>query len=113
MNKNKIYPVTGYDDHGIKFYFDLETKASQKKHLTIRFAGNPMLLLEYLFIYRWGTNFTETYESVKLPHTNTPNTVILKQCAKETKELMEVLSLMSDNRKSPFVIYINDYSEYR
>ena len=38
ITRNKVYPTTGYDAHGIKFFFDFETKAAEKKHFTIRFA---------------------------------------------------------------------------
>lgn len=50
--KNKIYPNAGYDDHGIKFFFDMDFEEKSKKHFTVRFAGNPMLILEYLFLQR-------------------------------------------------------------
>jgi hypothetical protein len=35
--KNKIYPATGYDAHGIKFFFDYG-EGDAMKHFTVRFA---------------------------------------------------------------------------
>lgn len=47
MSSKKVYPKLSTDENGKKFHFD-----EGNTHFTIRFAGNPMLLLEYLFIKR-------------------------------------------------------------
>ena len=109
---NKLYPVTGYDAHGIKFFFDAEFPEKCKKHFTVRFAGNPMLVLEYLYIHRGGADFFKTYETVKAGG-KCEGADLLKKCAKDVAEFTDALALMADNQKSPFVIYVNDYSENR
>jgi hypothetical protein len=55
----------------------------------------------------------ETYQNLRLANEKSENGELLKRCAVDVNELMEALALMSDNRKSPFVIYVNDFSEFR
>lgn len=109
---NKLYPITGYDMHGIKFFFDCEFPEKSKKHFTIRFAGNPMLVLEYMYVHRGGKDFFDTYEKVKKGE-KPEGRELLKRCATDVSEFMDAMALMSDNQKSPFVIYVNDFSENR
>ena len=42
-NWNKIYPKVSSDDSGPKFHFNCNSK-----HFTIRFSGNPLLMLQHL-----------------------------------------------------------------
>ena len=65
MKNNKLYPTVGSDMHGIKFFFDAEFTEPCKKHFTIRFAGNPLLVLEYLFKLRGGNDFQAAYAVAK------------------------------------------------
>ena len=45
MTSKKVYPKLQKDATGLKFHFD-----EWEQHFTVRFAGNPLLLLEYLYI---------------------------------------------------------------
>ena len=116
MKNNKLYPTVGQDMHGIKFFFDAEFPEKSKKHFTIRFSGNPLLILEYLYSLRGGTEFTETYAMAKGAENakcDKENLALLKQTAKDVSEFMEAMALMAENKKSPFVVYLNDYSDNR
>ncbi len=89
----KIYLKTSYDTWGIKFYFD-----DQDMHYTLRFAGNPILILEEMYNYLgWpGTFGKGDYD---------------KDLAKEAIEYTETfLTLMRDisaRWMSPLVVYKN------
>ena len=73
-----------------------------------------MLTLEYLYKLRGGTDFETTYQEAKAGSASkSGNSELLKACATDVAEMMKAFSLMADNDKSPFVIYVNDYSEYR
>lgn len=104
---NKVYPKTSSDARGIKFFFDFEDK-----HFTIRFSGNPILTLEYLFIKRWWRDFNKVYSDAKLWIQN-ESTKLLEECGKSVIEMQEVFFLMDMHKKSPFVVYVNDYDEYK
>lgn len=105
--KNKIYPKTSSDSRWIKFFFDY-----QDKHYTIRFSGNPILTLEYLYMKRGWKDFNKTYNESKLNVIN-PNTELLRQCGTDIIEMQEAFFLMDEDNKSPFVVYVNDYNEFR
>ncbi len=86
---NKIYPKTGQDDWGIKFFFDhLDT------HYTIRLAGKPILLLEETYRYLWWEGKFEDKQ-------------IYKEAAETVEHFLTILQDISRRGKSPFVIYPN------
>lgn len=60
MSSKKIYPRLIKDENGLKFHFD-----NGNSHYTLRFAGNPLLLLEYLYIQRGGVDFQNAYNAAK------------------------------------------------
>jgi hypothetical protein len=95
----KIYPKVNTDD-GLKFWFKY-----WGKFFTMRFAGNPIFLLEHIYTDMWGKNFAEVYkkakEGVKLEHEE----VINLKAAQAMSEF--VLNCISKIR-SPFVIYVKD-----
>ena len=102
MSSKKVYPKLSTDENGKKFHFD-----EGNTHFTIRFAGNPMLLLEYLFIKRWGSDFTNAYQYAKegKSHEGHP---LLRECRDDLSELLEVIDLIHSNGKNSLVVYIND-----
>lgn len=58
--KTKYYPKATKDQSGLKFYCDIDDK-----HITMRFAGNPLFVLEYTFKRLGGKDFNGTYEDAK------------------------------------------------
>lgn len=66
-----------------------------------------MLLLEYLFIKRWGSDFNKAYQFAKewKPHEAHK---LLRECRDDLSELLEVIDLIHTNGKNTLVVYIND-----
>ena len=102
MSSKKLYPKLSKDDNGRKFHFD-----EGNLHFTIRFAGNPLLLLEYLYIKRWGTDFPIAYQLAKewKPH---EGHALLRECRDNLAELLEVMDNIHQNGKSSLVVYVNE-----
>lgn len=119
--KIKIYPEAKIDSSGIKYYFNHE-----KHHFTLHFAGNPMLLLEYLYKKRGWKQFWIVYAKARAEEPNyrsltyelspeelSLNMQILQDATSTLKELMETMAYMDMKEKSPFVVYVNNYDPNR
>jgi len=102
MSSRKLYPKLWKDDNGRKFHFD-----EWNLHFTVRFAGNPLLLLEYLYIKRWGENFPTAYQTAK-EWTSHEGHKLLRECRDDIAELLDVIDNIHANGKSSLVVYIND-----
>lgn len=107
QEKTKIYPKLSTDDNGIKYFFD-----HNNTHYTIRFAGKPMIILEYLYIQKWWEDFVNEYENAK-NGILWEHTTLLRQCIKETQNFIDMLQLINNNKLSPFVIYINTFNQFK
>ena len=68
---------------GLHWFFNIWVK-----HITMRFAGKPALILEYMENKYWKVEWQTRF-----------------------KDLLEMLKEMWDNWKSPFVFYINDINK--
>ena len=82
MKEKKIYSkqtLTGW----LHWFFDIEDK-----HITMRLAGKPALLLEKAQEMYWDKEGTQKF-----------------------KEFLSLLDLIGQDGKSPFVFYINDKKE--
>ncbi len=111
----KIKPVRDYDTW-INFNFsrnDYRWNADEKKKIIkdiydfkIRFAWNPLIVIEQLFINAWGTDFMKKYN---LSKTN-PSALTdedkekLWYAVKVTKEFLKALS---DAKEEPLIIYMS------
>lgn len=102
MSSKKVYPKLQKDATGLKFHFD-----EWEQHFTVRFAGNPLLLLEYLYIKRWGSDFVNAYTSAKEGKVHEWHK-LLRECRDDLAELLEVISLVHANGKNSLVVYVND-----
>lgn len=110
MSKSlKLYPKMGKDDWWIKFYFD-----HQDKHYTIRFAWNPIMLLEFMYNKLWWENFTTVYRSAKagIPISK-KDAKLLSDCSKSVNEFLELFQYIDENKKSAFVVYISDFNNFK
>lgn len=100
----KLYPERFYKD-GINFRFEADGH-----WFNIRFAGNPMIVIEQLYKDAWWTNFKEAYEIAKL------NPSKLKQEDRDRLQFAVAttnvfLSALSHSYKSPLVVYTNCWEE--
>jgi hypothetical protein len=95
----KIYPKVNTDD-GLKFRFKY-----WGKFFTIRFAWNPIFLLEHIYTDMWGNNFAEVYKKAKewgkIEHNDAVN-------LKAAQAMCEFILNCISNIRSPFVIYVKD-----
>lgn len=103
----KLYPKASKDESGIKFFFD-----HGWFHYTLRFAWNPIMLLEFLYKKKWLDDFYKVYDELKQGKVS-DHGLILKQCAKEVQEHLELLEYISDNKKSPYVIYVKEFNDFK
>lgn len=103
----KLYPKTTKDESGIKFFFD-----NGWFHYTIRFAGNPIMLLEFLYKKEYWEDFYKAYDDAKTWIRNewTRN---LQQCIKKVNEYLELLEYIASNWKSPYVVYVKEFNDFK
>lgn len=103
----KFYPEFIKEWDGIRFHFN-----SEKKHYTLRFAGRPLLLLEYYYKKRGGKDFEATYLLAKSGKIHTPEVKLLIESANAVSELFEIITDIQENGKSTFVLYVNDVKKW-
>jgi len=105
----KLYPKMGKDEGWLKFFFN-----HQDKHFTMRFAWNPIMLLEFMYKKMWGLNFTSVYRDAKAwKPINKLEAKLLSDSSKNVNELLELFQLIDDNNKSPFVVYVSDFNTFK
>lgn len=96
----KLYPKRGYKD-GINFHFKLDDN-----WFSIKFAGNPLIVIEQLYKDAWWEDFARVYETAKLePNKLQPEEKDRLQFAIATTEVF--LKALSNASKSPVVVYTN------
>lgn len=100
--KNKIYPKIWNDTSWLKFFFDY-----QWTHFTMRFSGNPLIILEEIYTSLGWTDFVNVYECAKQWKV-TAHQATLKDAIKHTQFYLEILQSIWARWKSPFVVYPND-----
>jgi hypothetical protein len=115
----KIKPVRDYDTW-INFNFswndyrrDNEKKEKYVKDVydfKIRFAGNPLIVIEQLYLNAWGTEFMKNYNlsKTKPELVSTENKEKLWYAIKVTKEFLKALS---DAKEEPLVIYMHKHRD--
>lgn len=103
----KLYPKFSSDAWGMKFFFD-----DNDTHYTIRFAGNPIILLESLYTMKGGRNFMLEYSRAKdgQPLDNEP---LMRSCVEKIDEFMQIIEHTYQSNLSPFVVYVNSLNTYR
>lgn len=100
----KLYPKKGYK-WGINFHFKLDDT-----RFSIKFAGNPLIVIEQLYIDAWGEDFKRVYETAKLsPNDLTKEERDRLQFAVATTEVF--LQALSNATKSPIVVYTNYWEQ--
>ena len=100
--KRKIYPSV-IKDKSMKFVF-----FDNWRRYSIRFSGNPIFLLEYIYKEKWGTNFMETYENIKNGHRSAvewDNLSIMLDAVNTTEYFLRLFDKMWMDWVSPLVIY--------
>ena len=103
----KLYPKTTKDNWWIKFYFDY-----LDKHYTIRFAWNPILLLEAKFKELWWKDFNWAYASAKEKSNHAEKNILLKAGSLVT-DFLSTLEQIDKMWRSPFVVYIKNRNEFK
>ena len=100
--KRKIYPSV-IKDKSLKFVF-----FDNWRRYSIRFSGNPVFLLEYIYKEKWGTNFMETYENIKNGNKELvkwDNMSIMLEAVNDTEYFLKLFDKMWMDWVSPLVIY--------
>lgn len=103
--KRKIYPAV-IKDKSIKFVF-----TDNDRRYTIRFSGNPVFLLEYIYKEKWWTNFLATYDNLRSWHRSVvekDNIWIMMEAVQETEYFLKLFDKMGMDWVSPFVIYVEN-----
>ena len=103
--RKKIYPKVDKDT-SIKFRFN-----NNDKHYTIRFAGNPLFIIEYLYNDLWGTDFMKVYKMVELNDLDSlsqENINALAQAITLARKFLHTLETIGEDGRSPLVIYVDD-----
>ena len=96
----KLYPKKGYKDW-INFHFKLNNY-----WFSIKFAGNPLIVIEQLYKDAGGEDFARVYETAKTePNKLTTEEKDRLQFAVATTEVF--LKALSNASKSPLVVYTN------
>lgn len=96
----KLYPKKGYKG-GINFHFKLDNN-----WFSIKFAGNPLIVIEQLYIDAWWEDFHRVYETAKTePNKLTKKEKDRLQFAIATTEVF--LQALSNATKAPLVVYTN------
>ena len=68
--------------------------------------------MEWAFKLAWGKDFYWAYDSMKnkVPHAESS---LLQEAAKQTSSFLETLDYINDMWKSPFVIYVKDFNNFK
>lgn len=104
----KIFPkMNKPDDKNPSLSYDFHY---QWTNFTIRFAGNPILLLEVIYKEKWGERFNATYKAFKEGKAlEYRNKTILIEAIKETNKILEYFVVVNEKKGlSPFVIYTSN-----
>lgn len=103
--KQKIYPKLS-KDKSLKFvFFD-----SWRKY-TIRFSGNPIFLLEYIYKNKWGKDFLLNYDLLRSHHwgqVSSENKKIMKEAIQLSDYFLSLLDEMGNDWIAPLVVYIDN-----
>ena len=96
----KLYPKKGYKGW-INFHFKLDNY-----WFSVKFAGNPLIVIEQLYKDAWWEDFHKAYETAKTePDKLTQEEKDKLQFAITTTEVF--LQALSNTTKSPIVVYTN------
>lgn len=96
----KLYPKKGYKGW-INFHFKLDNY-----WFSVKFAGNPLIVIEQLYKDAWWEDFHKAYETAKTePDKLTQEEKDKLQFAIATTEVF--LQALSNTTKSPIVVYTN------
>ena len=99
------YTDTSWDNGGPVFVFN----DGSAKYM-VRFAGNPLLLLESYYNINWWTNFMEVYNSIKqgnIEKEQKKNIKALEKAQKSCKEFFSAVLNIQTMQKSTLVVYKN------
>ena len=100
----KLYPKKGYKGW-INFHFKLDNN-----WFSIKFAGNPLIVIEQLYIDAGWEDFKRVYETAKLnPQDLNEDERDRLQFAVATTEVF--LQALSNATKSPVVVYTNYWEQ--
>ena len=103
--KQKIYPRLS-KDKSIKFVF-----FDNWRKYTIRFSGNPIFLLEYIYKRKWWNNFLLNYDLIRNHHSwqvSLENKRIMKEAVELSDYFLTVLDDMGKDWIAPLVVYIDN-----
>jgi len=106
--RKKIYPKVDKDT-AIKFWFN-----DNERHYTIRFAWNPLFIIEFLYNDLGWKDFMATYRKVEhndLENLDKTDMDILAQAISLSRKFLSTLEAIGEANKSPLVVYADDYIE--
>ena len=101
--KKLWYMETSWDNGWPVFLFQ-----HWEDKLVSRLAGNPVLLLEYNYNYRWWTDFMQTYNAIKdgrIKECSKQNLKLLAEAKQFCEDFINTIQLMQRNNKSLLVVY--------
>lgn len=107
-SKRKIYPQV-IKDKSLKFVF-----FDNDRRYTIRFSGNPVFLLEYIYKEKWWTDFLTTYDNLRNWHRSVvekDNIWIMMEAVQQTEYFLRLFDKMWMDWVSPLVIYAENKRE--
>ena len=102
MSWKKIYPKVK-TEKGLAFLF----KDWNKSYL-IKFAWNPMLLIEQIYIDMGWENFMENYKLAKEWKLEWDALELMQASVDSAKLICKFFKNIWDRKKSPFVVYVSD-----
>lgn len=102
MNWKKIYPRVK-TEKWLAFLF----KDWNKSYL-IKFAWNPMLLIEQIYIDMGWENFMSNYKLAKQWKLEWTDLELMQSAVDTAKLICNFFKNIWDRKKSPFVVYVSD-----
>lgn len=100
----KLYPKKGYK-WGINFHFKLD-----EIWFSIKFAGNPLVVIRQLYTDAWWEDFDRVYETAKTePNKLSKDEKEKLQFAVATTEVF--LQALSNCKSAPVVVYTNYWEQ--
>lgn len=100
----KLYPKKGYK-WGINFHFKLD-----ETWFSIKFAGNPLVVIRQLYTDAGGEDFDRVYETAKTePNKLSKDEKEKLQFAVATTEVF--LQALSNTNQPPIVVYTNYWEQ--
>jgi len=100
----KLYPKKGYK-WGINFHFKLD-----ETWFSIKFAGNPLVVIRQLYTDAWWEDFDRVYETAKTePSKLSKDEKEKLQFAVATTEVF--LQALSNTKQPPIVVYTNYWEQ--